>query len=229
MQSEVTTDITAALVKAQGAMKTVKFDRENSHYRNKYASLASFIDTIRGPLSENGLAYTQTTEIRDGGFVLVTTLRHVSGQWIGGEYPLPVAAKPQELGSAITYARRYALSALLCIAADEDDDAEGARTSNQVNAAPAAKESPVKPQLVAPPVDPETGECSPHKITADDAIKLGSMLVSAVKLAKSEAEVDQWLIANDEALVKMAQEAPKVHGRVMANVSDKMQSLTKAA
>lgn len=229
MQSEQTDALAAALAKAQGIMKAAPFDKTNPHFKNRYATLASVVDTIRDPLAANGLSYTQTTELREGGLVLVTTLRHSSGQWVASEYPLPLASKPQDLGSALTYARRYSLSAIVSIAADEDDDAEGARTSGQVNTAPAAKESPVKPQPVQAPVHPETGEVSPHKIAEDDAIKLGALLVAAVKLAKTEAEVDQWLIANDDALVKMASEAPRVHGRVMANVTEKMQSFTKAA
>jgi hypothetical protein len=77
-------------------------------------------------------------EIRTDSFVLVTTLRH-GEQWIASEYPLPVGATPQQLGSALTYARRYSLSSLACIAADEDDDAEGARKDNQVSSVPSAK------------------------------------------------------------------------------------------
>jgi hypothetical protein len=77
-------------------------------------------------LSANGLAFVQT--ISDG--VLHTRLLHTSGQWIASEHPLPMSGKPQEIGSALTYARRYSLSALLGIAADEDDDANAASRSN---------------------------------------------------------------------------------------------------
>lgn len=142
MQSETTDALNAALAKAQSAMKAAPFDRTNPHFKNKYATLASVIDTVRKPLADNGLSYTQTTEIREKGFVLVTTLRHSSGQWVASEYPLPIAAKPQELGSALTYARRYSLSAIACIAADDDDDAEGARTNGQVSSIPAKRANP---------------------------------------------------------------------------------------
>lgn len=132
LQSDTLTDLSAALVKAQQALKAAPFNRTNPHFKNKYADLASVLDTIRKPLADQGLSVTQTTEMRAGTFCLVTTLRHASGQWIASEYPLPQTARPQELGSALTYARRYSLSAIACIAADEDDDAEGARKDGQV-------------------------------------------------------------------------------------------------
>lgn len=226
MQSENTAELSAALAKAQADMKAATMDRTNPHYKSKYATLASVLCAIREPLTKNGLAVTQTTEMRDGAFVLVTTLRHSTGQWVGSEYPLPVGAKPQELGSALTYARRYSLSAIVCIAADEDDDAEGAQSSGQSASAPKAKGSPVKPVPVEPPVNPETGEIGPHKITAGDAVKWGGSLVAAIKCAKNEAEVDQWLADNAEGLEALPE---KIHERVMANVTDKRNSFKRAA
>jgi hypothetical protein len=136
MRSELTDALSAALAKAQASMKSAVFNRINPHFKNKYADLASVLDAVRKPLADNGLSITQTTEIRQGAFVLVTTLWHSSGQWLSSEYPLPIAAKPQELGSALTYARRYSLSAIACIAADEDDDAEGARKNGQIASTP---------------------------------------------------------------------------------------------
>jgi hypothetical protein len=151
MQSENTNELSAALAKAQRDMKAATFNRINPHYKNRYADLASVIDAIRVPLATNGLAYTQTGEIREGGFVLVTTLHHSSGQWVASEYPLPIGAKPQELGSALTYARRYSLCAIACIAADDDDDAEQAEKVGQVASTPkgqtkAERETPEDPQ-----------------------------------------------------------------------------------
>jgi hypothetical protein len=129
-------NLAAALAAAQSTMKAAPFDRTNPHFKSKYASLASVVDTIRKPLADNGLSYTQTTEIREGALILITTLRHRSGEIVTSEYPLPGMSKPQELGSALTYARRYSLSALVCIAADDDDDAEGVRKSEQMTTLP---------------------------------------------------------------------------------------------
>ena len=225
MQSEQTADISAALAKAQSQMKAATFNKTNPHFKNRYADLAAVLDAIRKPLADNGLSVTQTTEIREGGFVLVTTLRHASGQWVASDYPLPVAAKPQELGSALTYARRYSLSALACIAADDDDDAEGARTTNQTASTP----SPIKPKVVAAPVNPTTGEVSPHAITAPDAMAWGSAFVAAIGTAKDDAEVEQWIADNANGLDTLKGAAPKAYDRVMARVDEKRKSFNKRA
>jgi hypothetical protein len=123
--------LAAALAKAQGEMKAAVFNKVNPHFKNKYADLAAVLDAVRGPLSKNGLSVTQTMRMNGEGFFLTTMLCHASGQWLSSDYPLPVNAKPQELGSALTYARRYSLSAITGIAADEDDDAEAAQKADE--------------------------------------------------------------------------------------------------
>lgn len=229
MQTQNTAELATALAKAQSTMKAAAMDKTNPHFKNKYASLAAVIDAIRKPLSDNGLSYTQTTEVREGGFVLVTILHHASGQWIAGEYPLPVGVKPQELGSALTYARRYCLSAIACIAADEDDDAEGARTNNQTASTPRAKPSAVKPVAVEAPRHPVTGEVSPHTITAADEMAWGGLYVAAINLARDEAEVKQWSEENKENLEALEGSAPKVYARVMDRVAEKIASFKQKA
>lgn len=133
LQSENIAELSAALAKAQSTLKAATFNKTNPHYKNKYADLAAVLEAIRKPLADNGLSITQTPEVYPDKFILVTTLRHSTGQWIAGEYPLPANATPQQLGSALTYARRYSLSSMVCIAADEDDDAEAAH--NRANGA----------------------------------------------------------------------------------------------
>lgn len=228
MQSENTAEISAALSKAQAEMKAATFNKVNPHYKNKYADLSAVLEAIRKPLANNGLSVTQTTEVRENGFVLVTTMRHASGQWISSEYPLPQAAKPQELGSALTYARRYSLSAIACIASDEDDDAETARAAGQVASMPKPK-SPVKPAQITPPVDPATGECSPHEISAADAVAWGGLLVAAINAAKDEAEIDDWMAKNSTGLEALEGSAPKVHARIMDRVAQKRESFNQKA
>jgi hypothetical protein len=109
-----------ALCRAQSQMQAAKFDKQNPHFKNKYASLASVIDAIRKPLADNGLSVVQMVQMDR----LITRLQHTSGQFLESAYPLPATPTPQQFGSALTYARRYSLSAICCISADEDDDAE---------------------------------------------------------------------------------------------------------
>ena len=95
---------------------------KNEFFKSKYADLASVIDAARNALSKNNLAVIQTTQTINGELVLFTTLSHSSGEWIRGEYPIkPVKQDPQGFGSAMTYARRYAFSAITGIASEDDD------------------------------------------------------------------------------------------------------------
>jgi len=79
------------------------------------------------PLSENELAVIQIPEVADGKVVVVTTLAHSSGEWVRSRLPMqPKDMSPQAIGSTITYARRYALAAMVGLA-QVDDDAEAAQ------------------------------------------------------------------------------------------------------
>jgi len=125
MQSETIGKLAEALSKAQGQMTAAAKDGKANY--GKYATLDSVWDAARKPLADNGLAVTQATDVAGDSMVLVTTLMHASGEWIGGVYPVrPSQNTPQGMGSAITYARRYSLSALLGLTADDDDDGNAA-------------------------------------------------------------------------------------------------------
>ncbi len=122
-KSESITNLVGALTAFQGKMTAVKKGATNPFFKSKYATLDTIWETIRKPLSENGLSITQTMNLVNDKSVLETTLYHTSGEWISGAQLVnPVKDDPQSLGSAISYARRYSLSALLGIVADEDDD-----------------------------------------------------------------------------------------------------------
>jgi hypothetical protein len=115
-------ELAAALAKAQSLMRNATLNKVNPHFKSKYADLAGIRDTVTSPLASNGIAVVQTIDHRESGVYVVTRLIHSSGQWLESACPIPLG-KMQELGSAITYARRYSLSAICGIAADEDDDA----------------------------------------------------------------------------------------------------------
>ena len=138
-----------ALAKAQSAFPRVLKDREakiqstRGQYSYRYADLASLIDAVRKPLADNGLAVVQLVELGEGHHVLVTRLLHTSGVSLDSRYALANHERPQEMGSEITYARRYTLAALLLIASEDDDDGGAAQQSEQ-RAAPVL--SPPKAQ-----------------------------------------------------------------------------------
>ena len=122
-KSESIKELAVGLTKAQGAFNHAKKDVSNPFFKSKYADLASIIDAAKKPLADNGLSVVQVVDVTEAGImVLETMLMHVSGEWISGKYPInPVKSDPQSVGSAITYARRYAFSAITGIAADDDD------------------------------------------------------------------------------------------------------------
>lgn len=129
-QSETINELAAALAKAQGQITGALKDSANPFFKSRYADLASCWDACRKQLSDNGLSVIQTTDVNDGMVLVRTILAHSSGQWISGV--LPVKAKddgPQAQGSGITYARRYALAAIVGLA-QIDDDAEAAQARN---------------------------------------------------------------------------------------------------
>lgn len=201
MQSEQTNEISAALCKAQGQMEGAKFDKANPHFKNRYASLASVIEATRKPLADNGLAVTQTQEIRDGGMVCVTTLRHSSGQWIGSEYPLPMGVRPQELGSALTYARRYCWSAICGVASyEDDDDATGAHNNGQINSKPAKRANPhvTQPADIVPAVEyDEHGDPVNNIPRGDPGIERMSKANARPDFAQAQHELRQTKTPNE--------------------------------
>jgi len=126
-------ELTAALAKAQAAFpkvlkdRTAKIASTKGEYSYKYADLASLLDAVRKPLSDNGLALVQPIEITERGMVLHTMLLHSSGAHLDSYYPLATHDRPQEMGSEITYSRRYTAGSILGIASEEDDDGAAAQ------------------------------------------------------------------------------------------------------
>lgn len=125
----MTDNLTVALAAVQADLPTVGKDQkatvksDKGSYTYKYADLAAVSAAILPLLSKNGLAWTTLpTFDEQGRFVLRYELRHVSGESLVGSYPLPTSGRPQEMGSAITYARRYALCAATGVAPEDDDD-----------------------------------------------------------------------------------------------------------
>lgn len=127
-KSESIKNLAIALCKFQSSIGKVKKEATNPFFKSKYASLANILDVIQKPLADAGLSFTQFPD----GDSLTTLLMHDSGEWIEASYIMPVvkANDPQAMGSAITYARRYALGAALGLNIDEDDDGEKAMARN---------------------------------------------------------------------------------------------------
>ena len=123
-KSESIKELATALAKAQGSIKGAIKDSSNPFFKSKYADLASVVEAIRSAFAANGLSYIQTVEPSQADEVRVETMiLHSSGEWIScGVLALPVSkVDAQGYGSALTYARRYSLSAAVGIAPEDDD------------------------------------------------------------------------------------------------------------
>lgn len=141
LQSESIDQVVLALVKAQGKIKHAVQDAKNPHFRNDYATLEAVIDATKAALGECGLVVIQQPFTDENGhMMLITTLAHTSGQWVRS-YTSILTDKPtmQNLGSALTYSRRYALAAMCNIGQTDDDGNMASGNGPQVETPKAAQ------------------------------------------------------------------------------------------
>ena len=210
MQSENIAELAAALSKAQANITGALKDSANPFFKSRYADLNSVWDACRKQLTDNGLSVIQTTDIVSDTVVVRTTLAHASGQWISGV--LPVKAKddgPQAQGSGITYARRYALAAIVGLA-QIDDDAEAAQGRPGITpkgdmglAIPAAQRDPLVAEIRAAfDLDAEETQIAQAVLAIHNRIRTQPDLYVAVADAMTAKERNAL-----KAYIKMAQEA----------------------
>lgn len=145
--------LTQRLTEARAKLPSLARDGEGQvgPRRYKYTTLTALLEAVVPTLSEHGLTVLQPLEARDdGGLLVVTEVRGGGdGEALRAEVPVPPQSNPQQLGSWITYARRYGLAALLAVASEDDDDGAGA--------APKASK-PTGPRPVPPPQQQDQAE-----------------------------------------------------------------------
>lgn len=148
----------------------VKKDASNSFFKSKYASLSNILDAIEEPLQKAGLVVLQFPS----GEGLVTQLVHTSGQYMRALYTMPVKEQnnPQAVGSAITYARRYALAAVLSLNIDEDDDGNAAsQRSTLTHSKPLEAQNDNSSVMSNPPRDIDKLPQGSHLVTIMSTIE----------------------------------------------------------
>lgn len=202
--------LATALVQAQPQVKTALMDSVNPFFKSKYADLGAVWDAVQDALKNHDLTVTQFPDAIGQEPALTTMLIHASGEWLSGTYPLMVTDKestPQGYGSALTYARRYGLSAVMGVIADTDDDG---------NAATRAPKPPTaKPETVAPPAsDAHAKEAREWALWAIPRIKL----MDKPKLDAFEAKYTKE-IAELEGLDK------KTHAELKKAIDDRLEEL----
>lgn len=140
------TDLAKALALAQAELTNPYNTADNPFFKSKYAPLPDILNLVRPVLTKHGISVVQSPVGEGDKIGIETLLIHASGQYILCEpcYLKPVKSDPQTAGGAITYARRYALNAVLGISGEEDDDGNGASKKNDTAQSPPP---PTKQQL----------------------------------------------------------------------------------
>lgn len=195
-----------ALSKAQGIMRGAREDANNPFFKSKYADLTSVWEACRDCLSANGLSVTQMIDNEAERLRLVTILMHSSGQWVRSFMPIiPKNMNAQEIGSAMTYARRYALAAIVGVCpADDDGERAMGRQENFNNYATVHSPQPKQVQKPAYLVLSEDQVCEISDLLGNDE-KLRADMLRAVKadsVGAIPAEKAEMVIAKLKAKKK---------------------------
>jgi hypothetical protein len=177
--SDTITAIATALAKAQGEIEDATKTGINPAFRSKYADLAAVRAVIREPLAVNDLSVMQFPRTVAGGVEVETMILHKSGEYMSESLFMPVSKNDAHgIGSGITYARRYGLMSLLCLAADDDDG----NAAVEKGPAPAPKpEKTTDPKLVKAAI--ASGEAAAKKSGSQGATDWWSGLSNDLRAA----------------------------------------------
>lgn len=146
LMSVSVTKFSEAFLNAQKLMEAVKKDSSNPYFKSRYADLNAILAVVKPALNAQGIQLYQPTIVKDNKTIVRTLLLHTSGEWLASEMEVIVSKQndPQAYGSAVTYARRYSLQALVALEA-EDDDAELGMGRGKGKAASVSLNQPLKP------------------------------------------------------------------------------------
>ena len=194
-----------ALADFQAELPSVGLDASNLHFRSKYASLGNITKIVLPKLAEHGFAFSVGSFVDNGLLVVDAHLIHESGESRSAQFPI-TETNPQKVGSAVTYYRRYALTSLTGVVADEDDDGNAASTEspaqrqvNQAKARPAPKPAPKGTPAGVAAIKAKIGELiQQDKATPDEANALVDQKAKELSKDKNSVEVYQAVLAEIE-------------------------------
>lgn len=197
--------LSEALAKAQAVLTNPTKDAENPHFRSRYASLDTGLNIVRKALSANNIAFTQGTRLDGDLLILETLLSHSSGEWMQSEYPVArFPVKQQELGSAMSYSKRYSLFAFVGIAGEGDDDGNEANKRD----IPARKQEPTPK---APAIPPEESQ------------KVYGFLAETLMMAESVEQIDGWVSKNLKAIETLNDDHKAMLRKAIKDIRGEMQ------
>lgn len=226
-KSDTTSNLFQALAAAQGGFDKCVKDFLNPFFNSKYADLATVIGATRPAMSENGLSIIQIPSF-DGAIVTVDTLlAHKSGEWLGGSMSArPSKVDPQGIGSCVTYLRRYAYSAIVGIA-QEDDDGTAAAEPMKKEEKKSWADKPVEQPL--PPEKPKAVKAvkAKEKLVEETVEYTPAPPVRVPPTAQPEFNAAK---ATDEAIASILKEFPDASDELKAMIEQfKMRELSRMA
>lgn len=223
--SDDISQLIAALASAQGEFERVLKSEEAkvasrregaSSYSYGYATLADVLRAVRSHLSAAGIAIIQAPITGQSSVRVITFIGHSSGQWMRNELALSIqSTDAQSVGSAITYARRYALMSLLGVAPEDDDDgADATKTRRPEGDAPVRPgQGPVTMPQRAQPTSPQSGasasaqpQASSHAPVATTTAAApdpapASFVIEAIEPRKKKDNTPYWVVAFSHGVV----------------------------
>lgn len=224
--SDSISEIFKALHKFQGEVSKIKKSANNPFFKSKYAPLSEIQDGTHDPLQNNGLFYIQSPSMED---TLTTRICHVSGEWIEETFPLKYVPEylkekdkggnvlyrggeyvsPQAQGSAITYAKRYHLAAMLGLNVDDDDDGNAAshrKTQSNGQSFDQKKNTPapVKPSAKVEDLRKELENLLNDEMITEKEKKESLNLIGSYSQSKLEESIIKVNKTIDQRLAKLA-------------------------
>lgn len=216
--------LAAALVKAQPQFKTAKMSSVNPFFKSKYADLGEVWEAVQEALEANGLTVSQFPDAIGQEPALTTILLHESGEWLAATYPLMVTDKestPQGYGSALTYARRYGLSAVLGVIADVDDDANQATRPQRPVQAKAPAAAPIQQTKTEQP--PETTGAA-KKPTLGEWVSEAKASFQAAKIPDT---LTVWLQDNHDRMMVLKEANPSIYNTLSVELANRKSELER--
>lgn len=172
----------------EGAIK----DSNNPHFKSKYADLSSVVMAIKPALAANGLWFRQVNHMADGGVCVETFICHASGQEISCGLLFVPATKQdaQGYGSALTYARRYSLSAAFGVCPEDDDGNAASAAPRTAPAKPITQEQFLELQALAESTETDLAAmCRFYKVSSLSALP-------SDKFAHAKATLEKKVLDN---------------------------------
>lgn len=190
--SEDIVEISKALVELQKTIKNPRKNKKNTHLGASYADLESGLDILRPALTALGICVVQVPFVEGDNQMLTTRLQHESGQFFEGDYWVArVGAKHQEIGGALTYAKRQSLFSICGVCGEEDRDGEEGRVGAGRRGAPRRDDRQQPPREA----DRQSGR---ERLPPDQSRAKADEMIAAINTFADNRTAQDWAKQNKD-------------------------------